>query len=209
MSITLQPLQECDVQTCVTIYFSAFQNPHSLACWPRVPSIRAWWENMIRSELHGPGAHWLKAVPNATGAIVGFVKWQEPKPGVEPDTNLPEWPEEADQELCDETFGAWARAHRDLMGNEGHWYLEIIATDPAYQGKGAGSLMMQYGLKKADEQGVRAFLEASPDAVRLYEKAGFREARHLDTFINNSRVEGTMYRNLFMVRDAARKNDTR
>lgn len=76
---------------------------------------------MIRSELDEPGAHWLKAVSNETGAIVGFVKWQEPKPGVEPDTNLPEWPEEADQKLCNETFGAWARAHRDLMGNEGHW----------------------------------------------------------------------------------------
>lgn len=69
--------------------------------------------------------------------------------------------------------------------------------------------MMQYGLKKADEQGVRAFLEASPDAVRLYEKAGFREALHLDTFIKNSRVEATMYRNLFMIREAKRMSDTR
>lgn len=68
--------------------------------------------------------------------------------------------------------------------------------------------MMQYGLEKADEQGSRAFLEASPDAVRLYEKAGFREARHLDTFIKNSRVEGTIYRNIFMIRDAKRKSDT-
>ncbi|KAM3418057.1 hypothetical protein BST61_g6263 [Cercospora zeina] len=161
---------------------------------------------MINSELHEPGAHWLKAVSNETGAIAGFVKWQEPKPGVEPDTNLPEWPEEADRELCDGTFGAWARARRELMGREGHWYLEIIATDPAYQGQGAGSLMMRYGLERADEQGARAFLEASPDAVRLYERFGFREVRHLDTFIQNSRVKGTMYRNLFMIRDAARKN---
>ncbi|KAF2207131.1 hypothetical protein CERZMDRAFT_102629 [Cercospora zeae-maydis SCOH1-5] len=206
MSFTLQPLQEPDIPHCITIYFLAFQNPHSLACWPRTPGIRTWWEDMIKSELHEPGAHWLKAVSSETGAIAGFVKWQEPNPGVEPDTDLPEWPEEADRELCDETFGTWARARKDLMGREGHWYLEIIATDPAYQGKGAGSLMVRYGLQRADEEGSRAFLEASPSAVRLYEGFGFREARHLDTFIENRRVKGTMYRNLFMIRDAVRKD---
>ena len=54
--------------------------------------------------------------------------------------------------------------------------LELVATDPAYQGKGAGSQMMRWGLDRADEQKVEAYLEASPNAVRLYEELGFREA---------------------------------
>ncbi|KAI5365208.1 Putative GNAT domain, acyl-CoA N-acyltransferase [Septoria linicola] len=153
MAFTLLPLQELDVPQCVTIYFAAFQNAHSLGCWPRTPDIRAWWENMIKDELHEPGAQWLKAVLEESGEIAGFAKWQEPEPGIEPDVSLPEWPAEADAELCDETFGAWARAHRDLMGKRGHWYLEILATAPAYQGRGAGSLMMKYGLDKADAEG--------------------------------------------------------
>ena len=76
---------------------------------------------MIDDELKEPGAHWLKAVSTNTGEIAAFVKWQEPKPGVEPEVDLPTWPEGADEELCNETFGAWAKAHRELMGKRGHW----------------------------------------------------------------------------------------
>ena len=62
--------------------------------------------------------------------------------------------------------------------------------------------MIKWALEKADEQGVEAFLEASPDAVALYEKHGFREAGRADTFIDNERVEKAWYRNLFMIRPA-------
>ena len=61
---------------------------------------------------------------------------------------------------------------------------------------------MRWGLTQADEQGVEAYLEASPDAVPLYERLGFREAGRTDTFIENERVDGVWYRNLFMSRPA-------
>lgn len=61
---------------------------------------------------------------------------------------------------------------------------------------------MRWGLTQADEQGVEAYLEASPDAVPLYERLGFREAGQTDTFIENERVSGVWYRNLFMLRPA-------
>lgn len=78
--------------------------------------------------------------------------------------------------------------------------LEIVATDPAYQGRGAGSQLMRWGLEQADNQGVEAYLEASPEAVPLYKNLGFREADKTDTFIDNERVKQTWYRNLFMIR---------
>ncbi|KAK1811872.1 hypothetical protein LTR12_013770 [Friedmanniomyces endolithicus] len=79
--------------------------------------------------------------------------------------------------------------------------LEMLATDPKYQGQGAGSQLMRWGLERADQEGVEAYLEASPDAVRLYEHFGFREAARTDTWIENERVKpGVMYRNLFMIR---------
>ena len=80
--------------------------------------------------------------------------------------------------------------------------LEIVATDPAYQGKGAGSQLMRWGLKQADEHRVEAYLEASPDAVPLYERLGFKEVAHAAYFIENERVKGSWYRNLFMIRSA-------
>ena len=60
--------------------------------------------------------------------------------------------------------------------------------------------MMLWALKQADEQKVEAYLEASPDAVPLYEKLGFREASRTNTFIDNQRVKSTWYRNVFMIR---------
>lgn len=80
--------------------------------------------------------------------------------------------------------------------------LEIIAVDPAFQGKGAGSLMLRWGAMRADETSQQAYLEASPDAVSVYEKFGFREAGKNDTWIENERVAGVWYRNLFMIRPA-------
>lgn len=74
MSFQLHPLEKNDIPHCVTIYFAAFQNAHSLGCWPRTPSVRSWWEASILDELHDSGAHWLKVVA-ANGVIAGFAKW--------------------------------------------------------------------------------------------------------------------------------------
>lgn len=60
--------------------------------------------------------------------------------------------------------------------------------------------MLRWGTQRADEQKFESYLEASPDAVPLYEKFGFEEADSIDTFIENERVKATWYRNLFMIR---------
>ncbi|TKA71412.1 hypothetical protein B0A55_07707 [Friedmanniomyces simplex] len=202
MPFSILHLQQEDIPPSLEIYFLAFQNPHSLACWPRhLPTVREWWENMFRSELHEPGAQWLKAVVSddddddsiggGTGGevVVGFCKWRRFEEGEGVGTELPEWPEGADAELCEETFGEWARRHGELMGGRGHWC--------------AGSQLMRWGLERADQEGLEAYLEASPEAVRLYERFGFREAGRTETWIENERVRpGTWYRNLFMIRRA-------
>lgn len=80
----------------------------------------------------------------------------------------------------------------------------MVATHPDHQGKGAGSLMMRYGCERADQDHVESYLEASPEAVTLYEKFGFTEAARTDTLIENVRVTpGVWYRNLYMIRPKA------
>ncbi|KAI7715111.1 hypothetical protein KC353_g6337, partial [Hortaea werneckii] len=87
--------------------------------------------------------------------------------------------------------------------------LEIIATHPQYRGRGAGSMMINWGLERADQDNVEAYLEASPEAVSLYEKLGFENVASTDTWIQNDRVKGEWYRNVFMIRPAqGRKVDT-
>lgn len=45
--------------------------------------------------------------------------------------------------------------------------LSLLATDPARQRTGAGRALLQWGSKKADEEGVECYLEASEGACTL------------------------------------------
>jgi ribosomal protein S18 acetylase RimI-like enzyme len=55
-----------------------------------------------------------------------------------------------------------------------HWYLMFLAVDPAAQGMGLGSALLQSTLAKVDAEGGAAYLEASSEKnVPLYRRHGF------------------------------------
>lgn len=61
-----------------------------------------------------------------------------------------------------------------LHPREPHYYLEVLGTDPAHQGKGLGALLMNEVLAMADDEGVGAYLESSKDLnVPYYRRFGF------------------------------------
>ncbi len=68
---------------------------------------------------------------------------------------------------------------------EPHWYLPVIGVDPAHQGKGIGSALLQHTLALVDADGVAAYLESSsPKNVPLYQRFGFEvigEIQHADS----------------------------
>lgn len=51
--------------------------------------------------------------------------------------------------------------------------LDMCFTDPEYHRRGAGKMLVNWGVQRADEMGVKAFVEASPEGRRLYESCGF------------------------------------
>ncbi len=56
-----------------------------------------------------------------------------------------------------------------------HWYLAILGTDPASQGRGLGSAVLAPVLERCDADGTPAYLEtATPDNLPFYEHHGFR-----------------------------------
>lgn len=58
---------------------------------------------------------------------------------------------------------------------EPHWYLPLIGVDPAQQGKGYGSALMQFALEECDRDGMPAYLESSnPANIPFYERHGFK-----------------------------------
>ena len=61
---------------------------------------------------------------------------------------------------------------------EPHWYLFSIGTDPARQGEGLGSRLMDQVLPGCDADGRLAYLESSsPQNVPFYQRHGFEVTR--------------------------------
>lgn len=57
---------------------------------------------------------------------------------------------------------------------EPHWYLSILGVEPAQQGKGYGSALMQNVLQECDRTHMPAYLESSkPSNIPFYQRHGF------------------------------------
>lgn len=56
-----------------------------------------------------------------------------------------------------------------------HWYLQTLGVDPSFQGKGYGSLLMDFMLEKIDNtRPLPVFLETSTEInVKFYKRFGF------------------------------------
>lgn len=58
-----------------------------------------------------------------------------------------------------------------------HWHLSLLAVEPAAQGQGIGSAVMQPMLRQADAQGLPCYLDTHQgENVRLYQRHGFEVA---------------------------------
>ena len=51
--------------------------------------------------------------------------------------------------------------------------MELLYTAEGYKGKGAGSMILQYGCEMADRDGLEAYIDASPGGKPLYERFGW------------------------------------
>jgi ribosomal protein S18 acetylase RimI-like enzyme len=57
---------------------------------------------------------------------------------------------------------------------EPHWYLPLLGVDPARQGQGLGSRLLEHATWLFDLDGAVAYLESSnPRNVSLYQRHGF------------------------------------
>jgi ribosomal protein S18 acetylase RimI-like enzyme len=71
-------------------------------------------------------------------------------------------------------FG-WMALERRHPRTPPHWYLSMLGTDPAHQGRGLGSELLAPVLEGCDRDGVGAFLESSKERnIAFYARHGFR-----------------------------------
>jgi len=70
------------------------------------------------------------------------------------------------------------KGHREFAPGD-HWYLQTLGVEPTHQGKGYGSLLMEYMLEKIDNSNpLPVFLETSTEInVKFYKRFGFEVVR--------------------------------
>ena len=57
---------------------------------------------------------------------------------------------------------------------ERHWYLQMLGTQPEWQGRGAGSAILAPVLERCDRDGERVYLESSKEQnIPFYNRHGF------------------------------------
>ncbi|KAH8651298.1 acyl-CoA N-acyltransferase [Xylariales sp. PMI_506] len=66
------------------------------------------------------------------------------------------------------------------MGTGKYMVLQALATSPRCQGRGIGAQLVQWGIDKADADGLPCWAHASPPGYGLYRRAGFEEVGRSD-----------------------------
>lgn len=107
------------------------------------------------------------------GEYAGVALWLPP--GTEPDeAGLAELAGDVlpEEKLAD----AWTAF--DRLGRHGpdepHWHLPLVGVEPAHQGKGLGTALVEHALVRCDRRDELAYLEsANPRNLSLYLRHGF------------------------------------
>jgi len=150
----------------------------------------------------------LKATLN--GSIVGFVIWSADPlaPPSPPSSPMSDAEKARDKAIRDSFMKGADLTLLKSMGKEHdaaeqmvpspHWYLGNIVVAPEAQGHGVGTVLLKYGLDKADVQGLPVFCLSSDEGWQLYSRNGFEVMR----WCNFQTSKGESFRERAVLRPA-------
>ncbi|TVY89155.1 hypothetical protein LAWI1_G005798 [Lachnellula willkommii] len=136
--------------------------------------------------LGDTSARYLKIIDEETGEIISMARWHwypdgySYTQGIHWEThNAVEgrpWPKGMNVELHNWILVA-RDAEREHWQEKGQpcWILMHLVTRASQRGRGAASMLVEWGVERARKDGVPAYLEAGALAIPLYAKHGFRQ----------------------------------
>jgi ribosomal protein S18 acetylase RimI-like enzyme len=160
-----------EMPRAVSAIVAAFlTDPPARFAWP---SPHDYLQSMPLATRKFAGSCFEHGTAYVTADFCGAALWLPP--GVQPNGEAVErvFRDTAKSEHLDDllaTFGKMDQSHP----REAHWYLAQIGVDPNAQGRGLGTDLMRHALKRCDEEGALAYLEASkPQNIPFYRRDGF------------------------------------
>ncbi|THY50228.1 hypothetical protein D6C97_07083 [Aureobasidium pullulans] len=173
-----------DFDSIVALEFKTFTDPHlrEIFMGPDTPDGHAHLSSFYQKTLHTNASDvWVKVEEKKTGKIVGASNWRVHMGSV-PKHELAEedlgwgWLE-CDEEKLNKVKGVITgiMGVRKRLFTEPYCQLHICFTDPDYQRRGIGSMMLQWGSDLADQLFLPSWVEASPAGNFLYRKFGYKD----------------------------------
>ncbi|KAI0160831.1 putative GNAT family acetyltransferase [Hypoxylon sp. FL1284] len=114
------------------------------------------------------------------GKVIAFAKWTHPISREENYTEPPwVWPAGTDLKILQDWTKVTEQAQARVVGDSPCYHLTFIGTDPAYERRGAATMMVQWGIDQSKQDQALAYIESTLTAAPLYRKLGFIEAGKL------------------------------
>lgn len=112
------------------------------------------------------------------GDFAGAAIWLPPGTKADPSEETAQAEPSADSEgpVFPPEFPELIKRSAAYCPSEPHWYLALIAVDPAHRGHGVGTQLMEHCLEKFDPDGLPMYLESINSAnLSLYARFGFQK----------------------------------
>lgn len=181
-SLSRRDLKCSDAEAWVKLDHDTFRPNIGRVLWTRDPSPESFaiMAQSRRDELKLPNTYHHKIVDTDVDSEnpIAFASWhiyehERTLDQVEASCVIPDMLPERNKGACVKFWSQSFENIKQYIGGRPHMYLEMLATHPNHQRRGAGSLLMQWAVDKADELGLDAFIEASPAGRHLYSRYGF------------------------------------
>ncbi|MCJ1433985.1 hypothetical protein MMC27_003350 [Xylographa pallens] len=180
MPIELCPIRKSDAPVLAELLYAAYKDDiiaHLMYNNTVTPTMKAWAIQMTEKDWgQGPGERRIGVRDIETGELIAASHWYFfPQREGDDWKKLPEfeWAEGHNKEACSNLINVQNTKRNEIMGSKPYTFLASCSTFPAHQRRGAGALMVQWGIEQSRALNLPIFLTASLKGRGLYEKFNF------------------------------------
>ncbi|KAI0448525.1 acyl-CoA N-acyltransferase [Xylaria acuta] len=186
MPLILQVATEADAPRAAAIGRAAYApNPFDKVLFPGPfpepePGRNPRAEEMAKELREDSSVRWLKVVDTDieptedNKQMIGFAQWNV-KDGSQPPPGSRPFGPGCNVEACEALFGGLYKLRVKHYAGKKYTHLRGLQVAPEHQRRGAGRMLVMWGVEEAKRLGLPAYLESSPEGHSLYLSCGFRD----------------------------------